>query len=57
MLLVPYLMGATLIGMGALFLLLWLAWTRWEVFFAGAATIGVGAFIIWAYNAFGPVPW
>ncbi len=52
----PYLMGAALIGIGALFLLLWLAVTRWEMFFMGSAPIGSGAFIIWAYNAFGPIP-
>lgn len=33
-----------------------LAVTRWEMFFMGAAPIGLGAFIIWAYNASGPIP-
>lgn len=56
MLLLPYLFGAGLIMVGALFMLVWLAAPRWETLFVCVGMAGFGAFIIWAYNTFGPIP-
>jgi len=49
--LAPFFTGGLLIIVGAVSLLLWLALRSGTLLFVGVAFVGMGALIIWGYNA------